>query len=626
MRRRKTFRLWAMLSLFVACLPLTTASQDTYFSLRKYVTGTASTLRIWIAALDTTTGEVTISGVDTAQPTTPFTFSWGDGTIDTGSFPRKYTYQDLTRNYTVKITAHYADEKTGEAEILVFFVAPPVSPQPLPSSLSVTIPDHPITLGSHVSGFTPPSNLTFFDDTIFTVIPRVTAEYVLSAAATVEEDFVNGNRLTVGGGFQQVILRDPLSQGAQALFYASPPAIASGDYQLTGSFKWSVFIHEAAHNFQLNSPADFCFGCKVDGRGGYYLWEGVARIFQCAAACELINGGERYGLGQELSSDIGQSTIDMLKEIRGHYEDYLRTGMPFRSYEDPATSERETYDTFCTLATLFVLHAEEEDLGYRVPVKRMMKLLQTWDQAAFDKYDSKHDTPEASAFRSTFMVAALSFAFRRDLRSEFRALNFPITDADYEDLWQKADTDTADFSLSVTPASLTVPMGGTATCTIEIAALGGLTHTVELRSRMTTPMAGVSLALSDKTVEPGGTTTLAVTADPGAQPSSSSIRLQAAGEYTAHGADLSVTVISVPIISAASFDGKKSLVMQGSWFGISPRVLINGADRTARITSATDTAIALKGKKTKLGLHKGDNTLQVIDSAGASSSEFILHL
>jgi hypothetical protein len=87
-----------------------------------------------------------------------------------------------------------------------------------------------------------------------------------------------------------------------------------------------------------------------------------------------------------------------------------------------------------------------------------------------------------------------------------------------------------------------------------------------------------------------------------------------------------VTVISAPIIDSASFDGKKSLTIQGSGFGTSPRVLINAADQTARITSATDTTIALRGKRKKLGLHPGENRLQVIDSAGTGSGEFILRL
>ena len=551
MKRSKVFLLWAVLSVFMTCLPVAIASQNGYFSLQKYVTGTASTLRIWVDAKDTMTGEVTINGMDTAQPTTPFTFSWGDGQDNSGFFQQHHTYQDRTRNYVVKVTAHYAGGATDEAEILVFFVPPEVNPKPLPSSLSVTIPDHPVILGSNIPGYTytPPSDLTAFDDSFFTVIPRATAEYVLSAAATIEEDLVNRNHLTVNGGFQQVILREPGSPGAQAVFVASPLAVFAGEHEFQGSFKWSVFFHETAHNFQLNSPADFRFGVKAGGRAAGYLAESVARIFQCATACELLNDSERYGLGQEISYDIGLSTIDMVKEIRGHYESYLSSGMHFCSWNDPSTTSDDPYDTFCTLATKFLVHAEDQDLGYRIPVKRMMKLLQTFDQEALAKYDPQHDSVQGATFRSTFMVAALSFAFKEDLRPEFRALNFPISDADYEELWQKADTDPADFSLNVTPDTLTVPSGGTATCSIGVAPLNGLTHTVDLRTRMTAPIAGVGLALSNRTVEPGGTATLTVTADPSVQPSSFSIRLQATGEYTAHAADIAVTVIWAPILS-----------------------------------------------------------------------------
>ena len=626
MKRNKASLLWALFSVCLACLPVVTASQGSEWDLQKYVTGTASTLRVWVSSVDSATGEVVITGMDTGQTTAPFTFSWGDGQTGTGDFSQNHTYQDLSRNYVVKITAYYGGGATDEAELLVFFVAPEVDPQPLPSSLSVTIPDHPITLGSHVAGRTPPSNLTAFDDSFFTVVPRTTAEYVLSAAAAVEQDFVNENHITVDGGFQQAILTEPNAHGAYALWYASPPACVMSDYHIHGAIRWSVFFHEMAHNFQANSPAEFCFGCEAGGNGGEILVESVARIFQAAAACELINDSERYGLGQEISSNIGLSTIDMVKEFRGSYERYLSAGMHFCAWNDPNTSTDEVNDTFCTLATKFYLHAEDQNLGYRVPAKRMMKLLQTFDQEALDKYDPKHDTAAGATFRSTFMVAALSFAFQEDLRQEFRDLNFPISDTDYEELWQKADTDPADFDLNVTPVTLTVPRGTAGTITIGIEPLNGFSHAVDLRYFTSAEIPGVTLQLSDKTVEPGGAATLAVTADSGAQPSSLSLRLRATGEFTAHASDISVTVISAPIIDSASFDGKKTLTILGSEFGSGPRVLINAVDRTARITSASDTAIVLSGKKKKLGLHTGENKIVVIDLAGTSSAEYVLTL
>jgi photosystem II stability/assembly factor-like uncharacterized protein len=81
-----------------------------------------------------------------------------------------------------------------------------------------------------------------------------------------------------------------------------------------------------------------------------------------------------------------------------------------------------------------------------------------------------------------------------------------------------------------------------------------------------------------------------------------------------------------PTITSASFDGYKNLSIEGSGFGLSPRVLINGSDRSDFITSSSTTTIALKGKPKKLGLRVGENTLQVISAAGAPSNAFVLKL
>jgi hypothetical protein len=615
------------LSFFVALFPLLAAAQDGYWNLRKYVIGPVPTLEVHVHSVDTATGQVEVWASESATPSPTFTFDWGDGNTDTGGCMQSHTYQDLSRNYVVTITSRYTDGKTDDAQGVIYFVPPELEEIPLPPELAVTIPDHPVALVSRIPAISLPStSLTAFDDGFFPVVPRETVEYVLTAGAEVEEDFVNSDHVLVDGGFRQVILRDAPAGGAQALWYADPVAVAAGDQILQPSVNWSVLYHEMAHDIQLNSPAEPCFGAfVVDGRGGYYLWEALARMIQCAVAFELLNDGGRHGLGREIPVDIGRTTDKMAKEIRSHYEDYLRLGMPFCSYENPSTSERETYDTFCTLATRFLVHAEEQDLGYRVPTKRLMKLVHTFDQESFDRWDAKRDTPEADEYRSTFMVTALSYAFNGDLRDEFRALNFPVSDADYEALWQKADTDPADFSLSVTPATLLVPRGRSVTCAIGTEALEGLTHEISFRARLATPIEGASLSLSDRSVEPGGTATITVTAEPDVPLSTSSIRLQSEGEYTAHAADIPVTVVTVPVINSATY-AKKTLTIQGSDFGSAPKVFVNGADHSAQITSATDTSVSLKGKKKKLGLHAGENRIVLVDSAGTSSGECVLNL
>ncbi|HVF89375.1 MAG TPA: S8 family serine peptidase [Blastocatellia bacterium] len=85
-------------------------------------------------------------------------------------------------------------------------------------------------------------------------------------------------------------------------------------------------------------------------------------------------------------------------------------------------------------------------------------------------------------------------------------------------------------------------------------------------------------------------------------------------------------VTSEPVISSVTFDGKKKVVISGSKFGSSPRVLINGSDRTSFVSSSSETSILLKGKAKKLGLKSGDNTVQVNNASGTSSNAFILRI
>jgi Interleukin-like EMT inducer/Glycosyl hydrolases family 2, TIM barrel domain/IPT/TIG domain len=82
---------------------------------------------------------------------------------------------------------------------------------------------------------------------------------------------------------------------------------------------------------------------------------------------------------------------------------------------------------------------------------------------------------------------------------------------------------------------------------------------------------------------------------------------------------------NAPEIAGVDFNGKKKLTIQGNRFGDSPRVIINGVDRTDFITSVSEMTIKLKGKQKKLGLVTGDNTVQVID-ANIASNVFVLRL
>ncbi len=79
-----------------------------------------------------------------------------------------------------------------------------------------------------------------------------------------------------------------------------------------------------------------------------------------------------------------------------------------------------------------------------------------------------------------------------------------------------------------------------------------------------------------------------------------------------------------PSIVAVTFDGKKRLTIDGTGFGDSPTVMINGEDRSFRIAESSDTSILLTGKIKKLGLRSGDNTVQVVTSDNLSSNVFTI--
>ncbi len=412
------------------------ASKAEEFNFARQLFGPPSTLSVWVQSLNATTGTVEINGVDTQGPLTPFSWEWGDGTQTQGFFPQQHVYGDRARNYAVHVTAHYSGGGTDSTETVVRFVSPIINPIPLPSELQVAIPSSAVALGSRMPGYSPPATITFFADADFGIVPRSTLEYVLSAAAYIQKDFVNGNVADVGGGFEQVLLRDSAWSGGgmYSLWFTDPVAFGAAAAAVQGSIAYSSFMHEMGHNFTLNTPANFYYGGKIDGNANAIFSESMAQMFQHATAYQIINNAEEYGLGPDLVAEIKASATSSMNLVRNSYDDYVQRGANFHSWNDPSTPQDETFGTFMTIAYIFFEHAETRSQGYRIPLRRMMQLLQILDQDMVNRYDRLHDAPEAETFRSTLMVAAVSHAFSLDLRSEFAALNFPIDNTTCDNL------------------------------------------------------------------------------------------------------------------------------------------------------------------------------------------------
>jgi hypothetical protein len=423
-------------SIALTVLSVASLARAEDFNFSRQLFGPPSTLSIFVQSINPSTGSVEINGGDTQGPLTPFSWEWGDGTQTQGFFPQQHVYGDRARNYAVHVMAHYSGGGTDSTEAVVRFVSPIINPIPLPSDLQVTIPSSAVALGSRMPGYSPPATITFFADTDFGIVPRSTIEYVLSAAAYIQKDFVNGNVANVGGGFQQVLLRDSAWSGGgmYSLWFTDPVAFGAAAAAVQGSIAYSSFMHEMGHNFTLNTPANFYYGGKIDGNANAIFSESMGQIFQHATAYQIINNAEAYGLSADLVAEIKASATSSMNLVRNSYDDYVQGGSNFHSWNDPATPWDETFGTFMTIAYVFFEHAETTSQGYRIPLRRMMRLLQILDQDMVNRYDRLHDTLEAETFRSTLMVAAVSHAFGLDLRSEFAALNFPIDNTIYDNL------------------------------------------------------------------------------------------------------------------------------------------------------------------------------------------------
>jgi hypothetical protein len=419
-----------------------------FFNYKKYLFDPPPTLSIIIESIDRSNGYVKINGVDFGNISDPFTWEWGDGAVESGWFPMEHTYTSLSQNYSVKVIANYTGGSKDTAEMYIRFVPPSVVPITLSDTITVHIPDNSTLLDTMTTRlYPPPATLTFVNDNFFQIIPRSTLEYLLTASTEIQQDFVNDNLFLVYGKFEQYMFRDSTFNGAYSLWSTNPVGFGVGDVLMNISLDYSSLFHEMGHNTTFNTPSDFYFGGNIDGNAYAIYAESLAQIFQHSTGYEIVNNYDHYGLSEDLMIEIKQEVVRTIKFVRGKYDQYLNDGKPFASWNDPATPENETFLTFMTIAYKFCEHAENSGLGYRLPTKRMMTLLQGFCPDWADRYDRLNNTSEADTFRSTLMVTALSYAFSTDLRNEFRDLNFPVDDQIYEELYNSVISSISDFSV-----------------------------------------------------------------------------------------------------------------------------------------------------------------------------------
>lgn len=425
-----------LLLLFVN--PALTQGQE-LFNYKKLLTGN-HTLAASVSTINRTTGEVVFNGGDSRGPSTPgltFTWIWGDGTSNNGFFPQTKIYADKTKNYTAKVIANYSATEKDTVDILVLFLKPKVSPVNLNSDFTVFIPNQVINISNI------PAKLTYYtDDKFFSGnVSRNDLAYTLSVFNSIEVEMANNNVKRYNGKIQQYMLRDSTFGGAYALWFTEPLSFAVGD-GLLNNLDFSSLAHEIGHNITLNSPANYIFGGKIDGSANAIFSEAMAQIFQHTVGYIVLNNYTQYGFDSEYADLMKQWFLADFRTTKNFYDQYVNGGKVFASWNNPATPNDETLFTFGTIAYKFCQYAEAQNKGYLLPVKRLMQFLQRFSPEWQRRYDQFNNNPAADAFRATMMVAALSNAFQKDLRADFRALNFPISDTD----WAFLNPDLLDIS------------------------------------------------------------------------------------------------------------------------------------------------------------------------------------
>jgi hypothetical protein len=410
--------------------PVTACPDLDTFDYQQALSGPANSLSPVLESANAATGMVTVNGGDLRQPSQPFVFDWDDGSTSTGFFPSTHTFGDVRRNYTIHVTAHYPGGTTGEASVPLWFRPPIVSPVSLEPGLTVTIPAALPVLGTRL--YPVPPNLTALSADTLGGLPRTAAEYLLSVVAQLQHNYANHDVVPVAGAFHQVVLRDPTMRGGMySLWFTSPVALAVGADDFRFESQLSSVFHEMGHNVTLNSPASFQYGGHIDGPANAIFSEAMAQVFQHATVYDLVRDGATYGLGCDIRGAVEASGLASFGVLRSAYEEYVRSGARYSSWNNPATPGDETVGTFMTVAFKFFEHAQAAGTGVHDPLQRMMRVLQTFDASMQQSYDPLHDSPQGSSFRATLMVAALSAALDTDMRQEFRALGFPIDDTTF---------------------------------------------------------------------------------------------------------------------------------------------------------------------------------------------------
>jgi hypothetical protein len=212
----------------------------------------------------------------------------------------------------------------------------------------------------------------------------------------------------------------------------TPTGIKLGKYTSpslnNGHYSWAVMAHEQGHNFFGGTSSFY----NTVAAGQPFLQESLA-VLSAQYSQNYIISSNSTQLTSQVLADMSYAFAVERKYQEDMYNRYVNDGRKF-SISDVLTSQALDYK--------MIKYAET--YGW----DKIKTLSKAFEQSNESKFTFQKDGVTAEE-QSTYIVAALSVSFGKDLRSDFINLNFPINNNLYDIIIQNLSPTSTQPSITV---------------------------------------------------------------------------------------------------------------------------------------------------------------------------------
>lgn len=336
---------------------------------------------------------VTINGY--VQRAERLVWNWGDGSVEEERwFPASHTYSQQGV-YKVVVTAK-AGEQASKKTLLVA----------VPSKNSEVV-----TLVGQYSGFYDfPKQ--FFDESV------VQAEQILRVTDAQYQSLKKMHNDITPYSFTKITY-EPSVNGA-----TTPNGIKLGDAAFPalneGNPRWEVMAHEQGHNF-FGGMSGWYYALAVPGP---FLQESFAVLSAFYTYHDAVLRQQEFQLDSGTIESLNYDFSNGRAYQESQYNLYVSQGSPFRN-TNVLTSQALDYK--------MIVYGET--YGW----ENYTKFAKAFENGIASQFTFQNDGVSVTE-QSTYAIAVLGVAFSKDFRGEFRALNFPIDDVLYGEVYPKIST------------------------------------------------------------------------------------------------------------------------------------------------------------------------------------------